>query len=187
MKDVISGMFYLYEDAFRLGEYIETGEGKGAVEKIMLRSVRLRHPRGALTTIPFGSLGTIENHSRDWVTVKFSFEVGPEEDLERVRKLVKKVGVALSEDPDLVGRFIQPLKSQGAIGMNGANFVIGVKFTCPPGEQFAIRRRAFLAIQKALSDNGKSIPTPRVVVDTRNVTAAAGAAAAIANPSPSSP
>lgn len=178
VKDVIAGMFYLYEDAFRLGEFIESAEGKGAVEKIMLRSVRLRHPRGPVTTIPFGSLGTIKNHSRDWVTVKFSFEVGPGEDLERVRKLVKKVGLALAENPELEGKFIEPLKSQGAIGMVGENFQIGVKFTCPPGEQFAIRRRAFIAIQKGLRDNGVQIPTPRVVVDSREPEAAAGAVAA---------
>jgi moderate conductance mechanosensitive channel len=180
VKDIISGMFYLYEDAFRVGEYIETGEGKGSVEKILLRSVRLRHPRGAIFTIPFGSMGTIKNNSRDWVTMKFFFEVAPTEDLERLRKLVKKVGAELAKDPDIGDQFIEPLKSQGAVAMVGPNYQIGVKFTCRPGEQFLIRRKAFAAIQKAINEHGIQVSIPRVVVDSTGDPAAIAATAAAA-------
>ncbi len=167
VRDVISGMFYLWEDAFRIGEYIETAEGKGIVEKILLRSVRLRHHRGALHTIPFGSIGTITNHSRDWVKIKFTFEVAPTTDLERLRKVIKKLGQQLAEEPELKGKFIEPLKAQGAIGMAGPNYVIGVKFTTRPGEQFIIRRRVFAALQKTLRESGIEVSAQRVIVDTR--------------------
>ena len=66
VKDIISGMFFLLDDAFRVGEYIESGSIRGTVEHISIRSLRLRHHRGALHTIPFGSLDTITNYSRDW-------------------------------------------------------------------------------------------------------------------------
>jgi small-conductance mechanosensitive channel len=52
VKDIVSGMFFLVDDAFRLGEYIDVGAVKGTVEKISIRSLRLRHHRGALHTIP---------------------------------------------------------------------------------------------------------------------------------------
>jgi small-conductance mechanosensitive channel len=130
-------------------------------------------------------MGTIKNHSRDWVTVKFSFEVAPTEDLERLRKLVKKVGVALAADPDIGDQFIEPLKSQGAIAMVGPNYQVGVKFTCHPGEQFLIRRKAFAAIQKAIKEHGIEVPVPRVVVDSPgDLPEAAVAAAAAATPPP---
>jgi small-conductance mechanosensitive channel len=173
VKDIISGMFYLYEDAFRVGEFIETDEGKGAVEKILLRSVRLRHPRGAIYTVPFGSMGTIKNHSRDWVTTKVSFDVAPTEDLERIRKLVKKVGVKLAADPELEGKFIEPLKSQGAIAMSASNYSVGVKFTCAPGQQFLIRRKAYAALQDMFAANDITLATPRVVVNSPAAAAAA--------------
>ncbi len=176
VKDIISGMFYLWEDAFRVGEFVVTDKGKGVVEKILLRSVRLRHPRGQIYTIPFGSMGTIQNHSRDWVKVKFSFDVPQDEDIERVRKLIKKVGIELMDDPELAGKFIDPLKSQGAVAMTGANYQIGVKFTCPPGQQFVIRRKAYAALQKAFTAAGIHLATPRVQVDS--IGDVAGAAAA---------
>lgn len=184
VKDVISGVFYLWEDAFRVGEFIVTGEGKGLVEKILLRSVRLRHPRGPIYTIPFGSLGTIQNHSRDWVKIKFTVDVGPEEDLERVRKLIKKVGLALEEDPELEGKFIEPLKSQGAVAMAGPNYQVGVKFMCAPGQQFLIRRKVFAALQRAFKEHGIELATPRISVDSPEEVMAAAASTVTPQSSP---
>ena len=63
VKDVISGMFYLLDDAFRVGEYVQSGGYKGTVEFLSLRSVKLRHQRGPLYTVPFGELGAIQNMS----------------------------------------------------------------------------------------------------------------------------
>jgi small-conductance mechanosensitive channel len=183
VKDIISGIFYLQEDAFRVGEYISTSQGKGIVEKISLRSVRLRHHRGPVYTIPFGSMGTVENLSRDWVKIKFSFVVSSDQDLELIRKVVKKIGAALEEDPELEGKFLEPLKSQGAVGMNGPNYEIGVKFTCRPGEQFLIRRKAYVALQKALEEQGIELFQPKVVVSSATSPTEAAAAAMAQAPS----
>ena len=71
VKDVISGIFYLLDDAFRVGEYIQSGSYKGTVGIFSLRSVKLRHHRGPLFTVPFGVLGAVQNMSRDWVIDKF--------------------------------------------------------------------------------------------------------------------
>jgi Mechanosensitive ion channel len=56
-KDVISGIFYLLDDALRVGEYIQIGSYKGTVESFGFRSVKLRHHRSPLLSVPFGVLG----------------------------------------------------------------------------------------------------------------------------------
>ena len=56
IRDIFSGAFFLVDDAFRLGEYIDIGEVKGTVEKISIRSMQLRHHKGPLNTIPFGEI-----------------------------------------------------------------------------------------------------------------------------------
>jgi small-conductance mechanosensitive channel len=164
VSDVISGMFSLYEDAFRLGEYIETKSGKGVVDRISLRSVRLRHHRGPLFTIPFSEMGTIQNHSRDWVKMKFTFSIPGDEDVEMVRKLVKKVGEALLTDPELEGKFIEPLKSQGAVAIVANSYEIACKFVCKPGQQFMIRRKAIAALQKVFAEKGIHLFTPQMTL-----------------------
>ena len=154
VTDIISGMFYLYEDAIRIGEYVESESGSGTVERISLRSATLRHPRGAVITVPFSKMGTIKNHSRDWVVMKFSFRVPADTDVEKVRKLIKNVGQQMAEDPEIKDKILAPLKSQGAIGITGRGFDIGCKFMSVPGEQFVIRRKAFVLLQRALKENG---------------------------------
>ena len=54
VRDVVSGVFFLIDDAFRVGEYIEMGDIRGEVERID-QILRLRHHRGAIHTIPFES------------------------------------------------------------------------------------------------------------------------------------
>ena len=85
-------MFFLLDDAFRLGEYIEVGEIRGTVENISIRSLRLRHHRGALHTVPFGEIQHLTNHSRDWVIMKLQFRVPYDTDLQKVKKIFKKIG-----------------------------------------------------------------------------------------------
>jgi small-conductance mechanosensitive channel len=64
VKDIVSGVFYMLDDVFRLGETIEAGGRRGQLERINLRSVRLRDEDGRLHTIPLGDLGTVTNYSR---------------------------------------------------------------------------------------------------------------------------
>ena len=66
VRDIFSGAFFLIDDAFRVGEYIELDEDlRGEVESISIRSLQLRHHRGPVVTIPFGELKSVTNHNRD--------------------------------------------------------------------------------------------------------------------------
>ena len=185
VKDVVSGFFFLLEDAFRLGEYIDIGKAKGTVEGISVRSLKLRHHRGALNTVPFGSIDVIENFSRDWAIMKLKVRVPFETDLNMVRKLLKRVGHELAEVEAIRDDFLQPFKAQGAVEVDDYGFVISTKFMSKPGKQFVIRRYAFQAMQDAFEENGIPFSRPRirVVIDeaeTNDVAAKAGAGAAMA-------
>ena len=165
VKDVITGLFFLLEDAFRKGEYIETDAGKGVVEKISMRSLQLRHHRGPLYTIAFGQMGNVVNHSRDWVKIKFELRVPFDTDLELVRKVIKRVGQEIQDDPELGPMILEPVKSQGVIQVDDSGFVIGVKFISRPGQQFMVRREAYARIKKAFVENGIEFASRRVTVD----------------------
>ena len=134
VKDVVSGLFFLVDDAFRFGEYIETSGAKGTVEKISVRSVSLRHQRGALATIPYGEIGKIQNFSRDWMIEKLTFRVAFDTDVEKVRKIFKKIGQEISADPELAGDLLEPFKSQGIAEVEDGTLVIRAKFKAKAGQ-----------------------------------------------------
>src|SRR6516225_9776309 len=163
-RDVIAGMFYLIDDAFRVGEYIQAGRYKGTVEGFSIRSVRLRHHRGPVFTVPFNLLGAVENMSRDWVIDKIAIGVTYDSDLEKARKLIKQIGVELQNDPEFAPLILEPLKMQGVDELGDYAVTIRAKMMTVPGEQFVIRRKAYAMIKKAFDENGIKFAFPTVQV-----------------------
>jgi small-conductance mechanosensitive channel len=154
VRDILSGAFFLLDDAFRKGEYIDVGNVKGTVEKISLRSFQLRHHLGMLHTIPFGEIQHLTNFSRDWVMMKLPLRLTYDTDIEQVRKLIKKLGIALLDDPEIGSKFMQPLKSQGVIQMDDSAMIARVKFMTRPGDQWVVRKRVFAEIRELFEREG---------------------------------
>jgi small-conductance mechanosensitive channel len=147
VRDIFAGVFYLLDDAFRVGEYIQSGSYKGTVEAFSLRSVKIRHHRGSLFTVPFGELGAVQNMSRDWVIDKLSVSVTYDTDLAKVKKVIKEVSKELMAEPELAANVIEPLKMQGVQQFGEFAVEIRMKMMTKPGEQFVIRRRAYALIK----------------------------------------
>lgn len=181
VKDILSGMFFLLDDAFRVGEYIESGRIKGTVEAFSLRSIKLRHHRGALHTVPFGALSTITNYSRDWVIDKLSIGVPYETDLARVKRIVKEVGRTLAADPDFAPHILETLKMQGVEAFGDYAIQVRLKMMTRPGEQFVIRRRAYALIKEAFAAEGIPFAVPTVSVSGGNGAPSAAAHAVVAS------
>ena len=165
VKDVVSGIFFLIDDAFRVGEYVEIDQLRGTVEKISIRSLQIRHHRGAVHTLPFGELKSMTNYSRDWVIMKLEFRVPFDTDLKLVKKLIKQVGAQLKENPDYGDSIIETLKSQGVRRMEEFNMVIGVKFMTRPGEQWLVRRDAYQGVRDIFEANGIRMAERNVKVE----------------------
>ncbi|MFP3383537.1 mechanosensitive ion channel family protein [Tritonibacter sp. SIMBA_163] len=170
VRDIFSGAFFLIDDAFRRGEYIDIGSVKGTVEKISVRSFQLRHHLGALHTIPFGEIQVLTNYSRDWVIMKLPLRVTYDTDVEKVRKLIKTLGKELLQDEVIGHNFIQPLKSQGVIEMQDSAMIIRVKFMTKPGDQWLVRKKVFQEIRDLFEREGIKFAhrevTVRVVDDS---------------------
>ena len=164
VKDIVSGIFFLIDDAFRVGEYIQSGNYKGTVESFSLRSVRLRHHRGPVYTVPFGELGAVQNMSRDWVIDKLSVGITYDSNLEKARKLIKAIGQDLAADPEMGPNILEPLKMQGVEQFGDFAIQIRLKMMTRPGEQFVIRRKAYAAIKTAFDANGIRFAFPTVQV-----------------------
>ena len=178
VRDIVSGMFFMIEDAFRVGEYIDTGRLKGTVEKISLRSIVLRHQSGQIHTVPFGQISSVTNASRDWATLKFNLRLDHSADIEKARKTIKKVGIAMAEDPELGPQIIMPLKMQGVSDITDSAVIVRLKFTAKPAQASLMQREGLKRIYKALNEAGVPFATGAVTVRSLEERGIAGAAAA---------
>ena len=165
VSDILSGFFFLLDDTFRIGEYITAGSVSGSVERITLRNLWLRHHRGMLQIVPFSDLGSITNFMRGAIHVKFNLEFPYGTDVDKVRKIIKKVGKKMLQDEELGKDLVKPVKSQGIRNVGNSVMTFRVKFSAKPGAHFLIRREAYRRITEALQDAGISYAHRRVIVD----------------------
>jgi small-conductance mechanosensitive channel len=110
VRDIFSGIFFLIDDGFRIGDSIETGSLKGMVENISIRSLKLLSPRGMVSSIPFGELKSVTNFTRDWIVMKLDFRVPYNTNIDKVRKIVKKINKELEEEHELGTKLLDPVK-----------------------------------------------------------------------------
>jgi moderate conductance mechanosensitive channel len=156
VRDIISGVFYMWDDAFRVGEYIDTGRLKGTVETLGIRSVKLRHHNGPLHTIPYGQLGAVTNQSRDFATIKFNLRLEPGTDIELVRKAAKQIGLAMQEDPEIAAEVMLPLKMQGIADVADTAVVLRFKFTARPVKPSWVQREYLKRMYRVFAEKGIS-------------------------------
>ena len=140
VRDIVSGVFFLAEDSFRVGEYIDGSKVKGTVEGFSVRSIRLRHQNGQLHIVPFGQLTHITNFSRDWTTVKFNLSFALNTDVELLRKTAKKIGMDMMNEAQFQKELIQPPKMQGIVDIKDASLIVRFKFTARPNNPSIIQR-----------------------------------------------
>jgi small-conductance mechanosensitive channel len=164
VKDIVSGIFYLIDDAFRIGDYVDTGKLQGTVEHISIRSFKLRHARGQVHTIPFSSLSSVTNFSRDYTIEKIRFRVPFDTDLKKVKKIIKKINVDIREDTEMASILLGDIKSQGVREVDDSALVMRIKFKTRPGGQFIIRREVYDRLKKAFEKAGLEFAHRHVVV-----------------------
>lgn len=156
VKDIVSGIFYLTDDAFRVGEHIDSEKAKGTVEGFTLRSVRLRADNGQLHTVPFGELGRVTNLSRDWAAVDFTLRFARDTDLDKLRDATKKVSDDIMAVPELKQALLEPLKMDGIADVSDNSLVIRFKFMTRPGHPGRLQNEAVSRMLRAFPELGIS-------------------------------
>jgi len=184
IKDIVSGLFFLIDDAFRIGDYVESGAVKGTVEAISIRSLKLRSTRGMVLNVPFSQLGSVTNFSRDYNIAKLDFRVPFDTDVDQVRKVVKKIDKEIQQDEELGPNLLGPIKSAGVMSFDDSALIIRVKFKSKPGMQFIIQRQVFKRLKELFEEKGLQFATRDVMVRLPDEPARANHAAGGEAPAP---
>ncbi len=159
VKDVITGLFILMEDALAVGDIVDVGKGSGVIERISVRSLRLRDAAGNLQTIPFGEVSTVRNMSRDYGYVVCDAGVLYDQDPDRVMAEIKKVGEAICADPDWAPSILAPLEVWGVDRFTDTAIVIRSRLKAAPTRQWDVGREFNRRLKKAFDAAGIEMPS----------------------------
>ncbi|WP_128562740.1 mechanosensitive ion channel family protein [Methylobacterium crusticola] len=139
VRDVIAGFFLLLDDAFRVGETIESGNLQGQVEAFSLRSVRLRDDNGHMHTVAFGELKAVTNFSRDWAGLEVPVYVPHGVAYEAAAGLIQAAIAGVEADEALSAVLTVPPRFLGATGLSETSVRLAVLIRTVPGSQARVR------------------------------------------------
>lgn len=100
VKDLINGLFIVFEDQFVVGDLIQANGETGRVEYLTLRRTVLRNASGSVVTIPNGLVGQVANLSRDWSQTFVDVTVPGDEMVGRALATLEKVAGDFRNDTD---------------------------------------------------------------------------------------
>jgi len=100
VKDLINGVFIVFEDQFVVGDLIQVNNEIGRVEYLTLRRTVVRNATGSVITIPNGLVGQVANLSRDWSQTFVDVTVPGDELVGRSLAILEKVTGDFRNDPD---------------------------------------------------------------------------------------
>lgn len=168
IRDLISGLFILMENQYRIGDVVKLGEASGLVEDITLRMTTLRDIDGVVHHIPHGEIKLVSNMSKDYARINLDVGIGYDSNLEHVIEVVNRIGMELAEDPQFK-EFI--IKAPQFLRVNKlADYAIEIKILGEtlPLKQWEITGELRKRIVIAFNREKIEIPFPQMVIQSKN-------------------
>ncbi|ALG72009.1 mechanosensitive ion channel protein [Azospirillum thiophilum] len=165
VKDIITGLFILFEDSISVGDVVDVGGGhSGVCEAISIRSIRLRDAAGAVHSIPFSSVTTVKNLTKDYSFAVFNVSVAYHEDPDHVIDALVELGKEMEGDPEFAPDILAPLEVMGVDKFADSAIVILARFKTRPIKQWGVQRAFNKRMKKRFDELGIEIPFPHMQV-----------------------
>ena len=140
VKDYLSGVFMLVEDQYGVGDVIDSGVATGTVEAVTLRVTRLRDVNGVVWYVRNGTIDRIGNESQGWARAVVDFPVGYQENLPRVRQLMKQVATEMWQEPRWTNVILEEPEVWGVEAISSDSVVMRLVAKTIPLGQWEVAR-----------------------------------------------
>jgi small conductance mechanosensitive channel len=160
VQDLITGFFILLENVFSVGDVIKVGDRAGLVEAVSIRNVRLRDLTGTVHTLPFSTIDTISNLTKDFSFHVFDIGVAYREDVDQVIEVIHSVGEEMRAD-DYFGQLItDKLEVFGLDRFDDSAVVVKGRVKTLPIKQWEVGREFNRRIKQRFDALDIEIPFP---------------------------
>jgi small-conductance mechanosensitive channel len=141
VKDVISGLFILFENQYGVGDVIRLDTGiSGSVERMTLRVVVLRDVFGVVHIVPNGEIKRVSNLTRTWSRAVLDVGVAYKEDADRVMEVMREVGQEMREDPEWKHFLVEDVTVPGIESFGESSVNIRIMAKTVPLKQWDVAR-----------------------------------------------
>ena len=159
VRDLISGMFIIFEDQFGVGDSVDLGEVKGAIENVGLRVTQVRDVHGVLWYVRNGEIIRVGNHSQGWSRVVLDIALAYGADLEKARAAILAAATAVAKDKQFSHKVIDAPAIWGIENVNGDQIVLRLVQQVGPEHSDSVARELRARIVAALTKSKVPLAT----------------------------
>lgn len=164
VKDILSGIFIIAENQFRIGDVIAIGEYSGTVEGMTLRVTRLRQLDGTIHYIPNGEIKVASNKSKDYSMVDLKIDVGYDTQVDHLEEIINAVGEDIAHDEAFKEHIIETPKFLRIDAFGDFAITARILGKVYPKQQYLIAGELRKRLKRAFEAHDIEIPYPTRVV-----------------------
>jgi len=164
VKDIVTGIFIILENQYRVGDWVKIADIDGLVEDINLRRTVLRDFSGTVHVVPNGEIRVASNYTKELARVNMNVSVAYSEDIDHVISVINRVGKELAEDPEWAPSILTPPQALGVDKLGDSGIEIKILGETKPMQPWATMRELRLRLKKAFDKEGIEIPWPHTKV-----------------------
>ncbi len=157
VKDLLAGIFIVFEDQYGVGDWVEIGSVSGEVEKVGLRVTEIRDIHGTLWFVRNGEINEVGNASQDWAAALLDFPFAYESNVDQVQGILTEVAKEMRQSPEWKKDMTADVEVWGMQHVSGEQFIIRVSVKTIPNRQWAVARELRSRSKKAFDAAGISL------------------------------
>jgi small-conductance mechanosensitive channel len=164
VKDIITGLFIILENQYRIGDVVNIDGTGGLVQDINLRKTTLRDLDGIVHHMPHGSITKVSNLSKDWSRVNLDMGIAYDTNLEHLIEVINRTGNELAEDPDFKDSIITPPQFLRVNEFADSAIVVKILGETKPLKQWEVTGELRKRLKIVFDKEGIEIPFPQRVI-----------------------
>ena len=164
IRDIITGLFIIIENQYRIGDVVKLDDTSGSVEDISLRRTTLRDLDGTQHHIPHGDIKRVSNLSKGFARINLDLGIAYDTNLEHAISVINQTGKELAEDPLYKEFIIKPPQFLRVNDFADSAIIVKVLGETKPLKQWEITGELRKRIKTAFDREGIEIPFPQVTI-----------------------
>ncbi|WP_160937736.1 mechanosensitive ion channel domain-containing protein [Teichococcus coralli] len=163
VQDIITGAFIQIENAMNEGDVVTAGGISGVVEKLTIRSLSLRDLNGTLHVVPFSSVSTVSNMTKDFAFHVAEMGVAYRESVPEVKAAMQEAFERLQQT-EHGASIIGGLDMQGVTQFADSAVMVRARIKTLAGKHWGVGRAYNEIIKEVFDARGIEIPFPHLTL-----------------------
>ncbi len=162
VKDFLTGVFLIIEDAVSVGDVVMIQDFGGVVEEMSIRTIKLRDFDGTLHIFPYSEAQVIHNRTKGFAFAVFDLSIDYRSDISAALRVMKSVGDELRQDEAFRGFILDEIEVVGVDQLADSAVMLKARLKTLPGKQWSVKREYLHRVKLGFEQAGVEIPYPHL-------------------------